>query len=438
MFMSDAQKQFSRLYESVGRVNALKWRLKNETLTNAQRAELETELKAAKKTLRKTVTGITMSGTIIALITLGMRWLLNKPDKEKSFVEQFTGDFASQLAGMFPFLRDIESKLVDGYDINNYAVGMLNDGTESIKGLWDSAGKVIAGTADRNDAPKALRSFLYSVGQFTGLPTRNLYNDIYGLISQFSPSTAYEMNSLFAGTAKYKADALKAYADGQKDLAKTIMSIGIGDKLKGISNTVLNEIVRLELNEINATPKAVGSSITYDGVTYNLTGGQQTQFNRIHSGAVAVAEKMLISKEYIALDDEGKSKAINAVYNYYYNLGIEDLLGVDIETKAQLFGTAIPIEKLAPIIVYCQSLESETDKSGKTISGSLKSKITKYIQTLKLTAVQKYMIMGYLGYSNTNGSTAVKAYIQSLKLTKAEKEYLYTASGYTLTTKKAA
>jgi hypothetical protein len=287
MFMSDAQKQFSRLYESIGRMSALKWRLKNETLTDAQKAELNSELKEAKKIFRKTVIGFSASATIVALVTMLMRWLLKKDDK---------------------------------------------------------------------------------------------------------------LNSLFAGTVKYKSEALKAYTDGNTELAETIMRTGVADKLGNVDKNVLNEITRLELNEYDATPKTAGSSITYDSVKYDLTGKQQAQFNKIHRQANGVVNKMLATKEYAALDDKGKAKAINTVYDYYYNLAVEDLLGVDIETKMQLLGAAVPIEKLAPIIAYCQSLESDTSKSGKTISGSRKTKIQKYLQSLSLTFSQKTKIMEYLGY----------------------------------------
>ena len=39
----------------------------------------------------------------------------------------------------------------------------------------------------------------------------------------------------------------------------------------------------------------------------------------------------------------------------------------------------------------------------------------------KLKAVEKYMVMGYLGYSNIYGENQVKSYINRLKLSKDEK-----------------
>ena len=114
----------------------------------------------------------------------------------------------------------------------------------------------------------------------------------------------------------------------------------------------------------------------------------------------------------------------------YYNLALEDLLGVDLENKNLLFAEAIEIEKLAIIIASARELSADADKNGKIISGSKKAKVQAYINSLQLSAVQKYMIMGYLGYSNEKGKNQVKAYIQRLHLSKAQKEQLFTYSGY--------
>lgn len=85
---------------------------------------------------------------------------------------------------------------------------------------------------------------------------------------------------------------------------------------------------------------------------------------------------------------------------------------------------------LAIIVATARALESDKDKNGKTISGSKKAKVQAYVNSLGLKAVEKYMIMGYLGYSNTKGEAQVKAYINRLKLTKTEKEKLLKYSGY--------
>ena len=70
------------------------------------------------------------------------------------------------------------------------------------------------------------------------------------------------------------------------------------------------------------------------------------------------------------------------------------------------------------------------DKNGKVIPGSKRAKIEKYIGSLNLTAAQKHMLMGYLGYKNKLGKEKVEAYINRLKLTRTEKAALLTYSGY--------
>ena len=56
--------------------------------------------------------------------------------------------------------------------------------------------------------------------------------------------------------------------------------------------------------------------------------------------------------------------------------------------------------------------------------------ISQYVNTLRLSAEKKHMLMGYLGYSNKSGEEKVKAYINHLNLTKEQKQKLYEYCGY--------
>ena len=126
-----------------------------------------------------------------------------------------------------------------------------------------------------------------------------------------------------------------------------------------------------------------------------------------------------------------KAKAINFIYSVYYNLALQDFLGVDLENKNILFAGAIDIEKLALIVATARTIVGDTDKKGKVVSGSRKKKVQAYINSLNLKAVQKYMVMGFLGYKNANGKTQVETYIKKLSnLSKSEKETLLEYSGY--------
>ncbi|MBQ9098848.1 MAG: hypothetical protein IJY50_05405, partial [Clostridia bacterium] len=105
-------------------------------------------------------------------------------------------------------------------------------------------------------------------------------------------------------------------------------------------------------------------------------------------------------------------------------------LGLDLAEKNVLFAEAIDIEKLAVIIATARAIEADKDKDGKAITGTKKRKLQTFVNSLRLSAAEKYMVMGYLGYSNVNGESAVKSHISKLNLSASEKEKLLGYSGY--------
>ena len=78
------------------------------------------------------------------------------------------------------------------------------------------------------------------------------------------------------------------------------------------------------------------------------------------------------------------------------------------------------------ILAEVDDLIDKAQAAGKnTTTTWRKDLITAYLKRQDLTAAQKYMLMGYFGYKNTNGADQVKSYINRLQLTKAEKQKLY-------------
>lgn len=101
------------------------------------------------------------------------------------------------------------------------------------------------------------------------------------------------------------------------------------------------------------------------------------------------------------------------------------MLYTTFRCKDVLFAQAIPINWLA--IAVCQA---QLYKSDAGTSNTRKAKIQALVQSLPISAVQKYMIMGYLGYSNKYGEQSVKSYINTLNLTNEQKATLFEKSGY--------
>ena len=223
----------------------------------------------------------------------------------------------------------------------------------------------------------------------------------------------------------------KATENGDEDLADALINIMFDSKTGKIRNDKVLTVTRDLIEKgYDVLPKNINKKISYDGIEYTLTNKQHKQFKKIYSQATDAVKTMVNSANFDKLDDEAKAKAMTFVYDYYYDLVLEDMLGVDLEEKNLLFAHAIPIEQLAMAVAQARLYESDQDKNGKTINGSKKAKVQAFVQSLRLSATQKYMIMGYLGYTNKLGANLVKNYIQRLKLTKEQKKQLYAWSGY--------
>ncbi len=429
MFSADSMKVIGRVVDSVGELSVLK--AKRKATTDPDEIEkLDKKIKSAKKKVAKSTAALATSAVFMALIAQLFRWLYNKDDEDENIVQNMTVDAIGNLLGGLPLIRDVYSRFAEGYDISDYTYSALNDLLDSGYNIFAMVGDVFSGETDSQEVAKNIKNLFYASGQILGLPTRNVYNMAYGLTKRFSPETAYKIDSWFYDQ-NYSSDLAKAIENEDDEMIATIVGIMLDEKIGGIDDSsVRNELDDLIKKGFSVLPRSVGDSITYEGEQITLTSGQAKSFKGVYSVANEALASLVSLSQYKSATDEVKAKAINFIWDIYYNLAIEEVLGVDIESKAVLFAEAIDIEKLAIIIATARAIEADTDKNGKSISGTRKAKIQKYVASLKLTAVQKYMVMGYLGYSNKNGESQVKAYINRLNLSKTEKEQLLAYSGY--------
>jgi hypothetical protein len=329
------------------------------------------------------------------------------------------------MIGGLPIISDIYTKVVDGYDIDNYAYSAVND-------LIDSTQSLVSSITDKDasNMGKKLRNISYSAGQILGVPVRNVYNVLYGLTKRVSPEAAYNWDDMLEAKS-YSSDLKKAIEKGDEGMISTIAGLVVDENAGFLKDTSLRNEMKALLEAGNdVLPRSVGESVTYNGEQFKLTKKQQSQFNALYSVAGERAAKLVKTSLYKKADSDVKSKALKFIYDTYYNLALQEVVGEELEGKNVLFAEAMDIEQLAIIVAYARSIEADKDRSGNSISGSKRTKIESYIQSLGISAAEKYMIMGYLGYKCTNGASVVKGYINRLSLTKAEKERLYQYCGY--------
>ncbi len=439
MFSADSMKVVGRVIDSVGELSTLKAKLKITTDSTA-RTKILSQIKLAKNKVRKSVIALITSAAFMAGVAKLFRWLYRKDDDENT-AEAMTVDFIGNLFGGLPVLKEIYGRFAEGYDIDNYAYSAINDLLDSVQNIYQVVEKIASGKIAEEDIGKTLKKLAFSAGQVLGVPTRNMYNILYGLTKRVSPTTAYLIDSKIY-KKNYVSDLNKAIENDDTAMINLIMSI-ILDKRVGneYSEVVVDNLKRLYSVGYSVLPKSIGSSVTYNGESIELTSSQQKYFKNIYNKANASVEKMILDRTYKNLSEEKQAKAIKNLYDAYYSKALSETLGVENDNKLLKMSKYISIEKLAAINAGLSAFSSDKDSAGKAITGSKRNKIIKYLLNQSLTDEQRLLILAFQGYTMKDreyrGWTAAQVknrllrYILGLKsATVAEKSELAQLCGF--------
>lgn len=425
MFNSDGFKYISRLYEAAKRASAYKYLNKTNPGTISQQ-----KVRSAHVFMAKAATAIIVSNLVYVLMGQLMKFALNKDREDEegneiSFWQDLGMDFASSMVGMIPIFRDIYSLVVEGYDVKDNATEGIMNLAESIKDVIESSMTMIKGDAwDSTDIAKPLKSLIDAMGQVFGIPTRNVYNYVYGFTKRFSPSTAYEWNSIFYNNG-YTKDLKKAMQKDDVDLQKTIIGLMLKDNgMTDTSEQVNNRLRELYAQGYTVLPRTVKDTLNYNGETYSLSKKQQTAFKETYGQANNEVEKLIESRSFSSLSAEIQARAIKWIYDYYYENAVFETVGEDADSKNQLFGEVMDISRFAMTIAACKSVESKVDKKGNVIAGSKKQAILQLLQRLNLSNNEILMILAYLGYSIEGNEQAIKNFIGRIGLTRSQQKSL--------------
>lgn len=441
MFTSDSMKVIGRVIDSIGELSTLRAKLKMTTDPDVQ-ARLKNQIKAAHTKVRKSVTALVLTALFMAGIAQLFRWLYNKDqDEDETVAETIIVDFVGNLFGGLPLIKDVYARLVEGYDVDNYAYSAVNDLLDSASGLFEAVKKIVSDEATSQDIASSVKSLTYSVGQMFGIPTRNLYNVFYGLTKRISPTTAYQIDNVFY-KKNYTNDLNKAIENEDDEMAAMLLSLVLNERVGDeMSDSVRETLSRLYKDGYSVLPRTINGSITYNNETIELNDAELSRFKSVYTQANKYVETMVNSKGFKFLSAEQQAKAIKQLYDAYYYKAISDLLKTDANTTIGKLSKWISVDKLSVAFAALSGIESDKDDDGKTISGSRKKKIVEGLMKQNLSDGERLLILCYKGYSIQNGDykgyTAKRAkhillkYILSLKNTsQAEKAAIAEQCGF--------
>ena len=424
MFTSDAVKGVGQLLDAVGEITVIR----NEA--KVRKTPVDTKRLAAAKRRAGRAAGslaaVAVYGAILAAI---IKRLLDR-DEEWTWVD-FLSEVGGGLLGGLPIIKEAyEMYWGSGYGMEDMSVAAVNDLMSSTKDTFEGLGALARGDLTGREALRGWRNLLYSLGQVTGVPIRNAYTWSRRLVGIVVPDAAYKMENAFT-KQPYASDIAKAIEREDEGRLETVIGVMLDENVGEVtSSAVRQEMKRLVVSGMDVLPRGVGDTVTVDGEAVKLTARQKTAFKAVYSEANKSVERMVGLAYYANASDEAKAKAIKRVYGIYYNRAIEDLLGVELENKNTLLSRAINPEVLAVVMAVCGEITADVGKDGKVVAGSKRKKVEAFVESLKLKAAQKYMIMGALGYKNKKGKEKVLAYVNGLGLSKSEREAIMGYSGY--------
>ena len=442
MFSADSMKLFGRVVEAFGEYNVLRKKLKLETNPKI-RENLSKELKTASRKLRKAAFAQVLAAVFMVAVAELINFLYNKKseddeDKAKSLIADFFGN----LLGGLPVIRDVYSFFIDGYEMETYAFTALNDLLGAVKSTGEWFWKFINGRDSTQEKAQTIKKVLFAFGQFTGIPTRNLYNLFYGITNRISPSTGYKIDSVFY-EKNYRDDFYEAIENNDAGMASMIMSMLYNERInEDISESLHNELYSLSEKGYKVIPKSTAATLTYENEEYELDEAQREAFRTRYVRFQPVIESAIKKAQYKNLTDAQKAEFINYVYELYYTDAKEYILGIGSSNKSLLMN-AVGAEALALLNVKLKGVASDVDKNGNTVTGSKKKKVIMAINSLNISLDQKILLIYSKGYtikdddirgvSESTAKTRVLKYILSLKgVTKEEKGQLAEMCGFTV------
>lgn len=432
MFSADSMKLWGRWLGSLGKYFTIRREiyltrenmLINEDVRMKNIKILEGELADCKMVVGKTTATVMSVAAFMALIACAFRHLYRKDDEEENDIKTGAFDFIGNLVGMFPVARDVYSYFVDGFEISSFAIDSLNGVMSSLKKTIDLSYSIVKGDyMSTQNIVKTIKDTVNAAGQIIGLPTRNIYNVATGLTRRFSENAGYHVDSVFYEKS-YSADLGKAIENGNDSLALTIVSMAsAGDER--YSGEVAQIISNLYGEGYNCLPRTISEKLTVAGVEYELTGKQHRTINQEYGKANTVINDMVGSASFTSLNAESQSKAIKFANDYYFAVATEKGLGISYNSdssyyKKLVYGKLIDVKVLALAVAKVNELKS-TAAEGENV----RQKVRDYIESLALTAEQKYLLFNYFGYTSGVDKERMISYIKAnSKLTAENKEYL--------------
>lgn len=374
-FKTDGNKNFSNFSEAWLRMYAKK--KQGQKIT-----------KSDVKYLTRTHLALLSEGIIYTLIGVLFRLALDKDDDDDKEVLGIVETFVNEnIIGALPFINNFEFDFDgDGFfgkfkfdELSFSYLDFLKDSLEEVKTLF----------ADGTVGEK-IQTIANMSGKLLGIPTRNIMNQAIGLTKLFNKEAGYKLDSFWNGydlTSKATINYKMKY--GYSDQAYRYYKM-YNDNQVVLGARVNKELFRLyQDGYTEVIIKPVGSYIEYNGEQYEVDDKiVESQYNNLKT----TIAKFVNSAKYSRYSDEERAYILKKVITAYYNKVVSLVVGKKINDLTTFLSSGY--QNYYDTILYLDDINAIKSTTSKT----KKELVTEYINKLKISKAEKYLLYMLAGY----------------------------------------
>ena len=181
-------------------------------------------------------------------------------------------------------------------------------------------------------------------------------------------------------------------------------------------------------------PRVAPYYLNKNGVKTLLSSKQKADYQKVCGNMIEDSiQDLLKNTEYNNMSSVDKANIINNIVNFSYNVAQKEILGLDISNtylKPYYYSKVGNVTDF--YMMKSQDFTSDKDENGNTISGSKKEKIVNYINSMRLSATEKAILIKMNGYKIPEYDNQIINYVNNKPLSMQEKVSVLDAIGYTV------